>query len=315
MTPAKVRSGADPPPLPGAVARRFEAIMFDWDGTAVPNRQADASHLRALVEEACSLGIELAIVTGTSLAHVDDQLRARPDGPGRLLLALNRGSEIFKVDRSGAHLVERRTATDAEDAALSRAAVLTVERLAARGLSAAIVSERLNRRKIDLIPEPVWSDPLKSRIDELLAAVQSRLDAAGIAGLSEAVDIARGAAIDAGLIDPKVTSDAKYVEIGLTDKSDSVRWIIGELWRRGIAPSQVLVAGDELGPLGGLPGSDSSLMVDGGTAVSVGVEPNGVPSGVISLGGGPAMFAAVLGDQIARREGSARHRDGTAQTC
>ena len=93
------------------------------------------------------------------------------------------------------------------------------------------MSERLNRRKIDLIPEPDWADPPKARIDELLTAVQARLAAAGIAGLTEAVEIARGAATDAGLADPRVTSDAKHVEIGLTDKSDSARWIMRELWR------------------------------------------------------------------------------------
>ena len=67
----------------------------------------------------------------------------------------------------------------------------------------------------------------------------------------------------------------------------------------------MLIAGDELGPLGGLPGSDSNLLVDashGATAVSVGVEPSGVPAGVVDLGGGPDMFAAVLEDQIARRQ-------------
>jgi trehalose/maltose hydrolase-like predicted phosphorylase len=37
------------------------------------------------------------------------------------------------------------------------------------------------------------------------------------------------------------------------------------------------------------------------TAVSVGAEPTGVPPGVIALGGGPAAFAAVLEDQLARR--------------
>ena len=98
---------------------------------------------------------------------------------------------------------------------------LTVERLAEQGLVARIVSERLNRRKIDLIPEPDWKDPPKARIGELLTAVQGRLATAGIAGLTEAVEIARGAATDAGLADPRVTSDAKHVEIGFTDKSDS----------------------------------------------------------------------------------------------
>ena len=58
---------------------------------------------------------------------------ARPAGPGGLVLALNRGSEVFRVDRDGPQLVYRRTATAEEDAALSRAAQLTVERLARAG--------------------------------------------------------------------------------------------------------------------------------------------------------------------------------------
>ncbi len=291
---------AIPPPL----ARRFEAVVFDWDGTAVSDRRADATRLRGLVEDACAAGIELAIVTGTQLENVDAQLHARPGGPGGLVLAVNRGSEIFRVQRAGAQLVQRRTATAAEDAALTRAAELTVERLAVRGLGSEIVSNHLNRRKIDLIPEPQWSEPPKARIGELLVAVQARLAAAGIAGLPEAVAIAQAAAGDAGVGDPRVTSDAKHVEIGLTDKSDSAGWIMRELWHGGIAPAQVLLVGDEFGPLGGLAGGDSRLLAGTGKraqSVSVGVEPGGVPAGVVWLGGGPDTLAAVLEDQIDRR--------------
>ena len=78
-------------------ARRFEAVMFDWDGTAVTDRKADAGAVRGAVEQLCACGVDVAIVSGTHLENVDDQLRARPRGPGRLLLALNRGSELFEV--------------------------------------------------------------------------------------------------------------------------------------------------------------------------------------------------------------------------
>jgi hypothetical protein len=279
--------------------------VFDWDGTAVPDRRSDATRIRRLVEQACARGLELAIVSGTHIGNVDGQLAARPAGPGGLILALNRGSEVYSLDREGPQLVFRRTATTEEDAALSRAARLTIERMAARGLRARIVSERLNRRKIDLIPEPEWEDPPKARIAELLAAVEERLSAAGIAGLPEAVRIAQAAAAESGLADARVTSDAKHVEIGLTDKSDSARWIMRWLWERGIAPEQVLIAADELGPLGGLAGSDSLLLAGDGqraTSVSVGVEPGGIPEGVVRIGGGPDAFVAVLEDQIARRQ-------------
>ena len=289
--------------MPARLARRFEAIVFDLDGTAVPERRADATRIRSLVEEASARGLELAVVRGTDVGNVDGQLAARPTGPGGLVLALNCGSEAFVVDRDGPQLAYRRTATADEDAALSRAAGLTVEHLAARGLVARIVSERLNRRKIDLIPESEWEDPSKARVGALASAVENRLAVAGVAGLAEVVEIARAAAAEAGLADPCVTSDAKHVEIGLTDKLDSGRWIMRWLWQRGVAAEQALIAGDELGPLGGLPGSDSRLLVGEGhaTSVSVGVEPGGVPAGVVSLGGGLDAFAAVLEDQIARR--------------
>ena len=292
-------------PVPATLGRRFEAIVFDWDGTAVPEGHSDASRVRRLVEEACALGLDLAVVSGTHVANVDGQLGARPGGPGALWLLLNRGSEAYCVDRDGPRLVHRRTtATAQEDCALSRAAQLTLGHLAARGLQATIVPGRLNRRKIDLIPEPEWADPPRARIAELLVAVERRLAAAGIGSLADSVAIARVAAAEAGLRDARVTSDVKHVEIGLTDKSDSARWIVRELWWRGIAPRQVLVVGDELGPLGGLPGSDSNLLVDetrGVTTVSVGIEPGDVPVGVVALGGGPDAFATLLEDQIERR--------------
>lgn len=287
------------------IGRRFEALVFDWDGTAVPDRAADAAEVRTLVERCCAQGVHVAVVSGTHVGNVDGQLGARPRGPGRLLLACNRGSELFEVGRRGPRLVARRVATPAEDAALDLAAELAVGRYRAHGLVTRVVSQRLNRRKIDLIPEPGWEAPPKAAIGELLRAVEARVRAAGYAGLAEAAAVARAAAADAGLSDAKVTSDAKHVEIGLTDKSDAAKAVFRELWDTGVAPGAVLVLGDEFGPLGGMPGSDSLLLVPeaaGAVACSVGVEPGGVPAGVLHLGGGPEAFARVVADQLARRD-------------
>jgi trehalose/maltose hydrolase-like predicted phosphorylase len=294
--------------LPGELGRRFEALIFDWDGTAVPDRGADASAVRAAVEAACALGLDMAVVSGTHVANIDGQLGARPRGPGELHLLLNRGSEVFRASDEGVELVARRTASEAEEVALDRAAALAVERLSACGLEARIVSQRLNRRKIDLIPTPEWADPPKARIAELLAAVEAHLREHALDGLHAAVELGEAAAAEAGLADACVTSDVKHIEIGLTDKSDSARWYFAHLWRRGIEPEQVLIVGDELGALGGLPGSDSKLLIDTATratVASVGVEPAGVPVGVLALGGGPAAFGRLLDRQLTlRRRGA-----------
>ena len=285
--------------------RRFEACVADWDGTLVPNRNADAGRVRQVIEALCAHGFDVAIITGTHVENVDGQLKARPSGPGRLLLCVNRGSEVFECRHDGPELVTRRVATPEEDARLDRAASLTVERLRARGLEATIVAQRLNRRKIDIIPLAEWADPPKARIVDLLHATEARLHAAGIASVAEVVTLAQEASTAVGLADARITSDAKYVEIGLTDKADAAHWAFADLWAHGIAPSDVMVAGDEFGLLGGVPGSDSLMLVpesQGCVAVTVGAEPYGPPPGVLPLPGGPDRLLDVLDDQVRRRQ-------------
>jgi len=291
-------------PLETALERTFEAVLFDWDGTAVADRQADAAAVRERVEALCAAGVHVIVVTGTHLGNVDGQLHARPSGPGRLLLCLNRGSEVFAVGRDGPSLLWRRAATSEEDAALDRAAAATVAALARRGLVAEVVSERLNRRKIDLIPEPAWADPPKARIAELLDAVTTRLQSLGIDDLAAVVDLATRASTSVGLAAPRISSDVKHVEIGLTDKADAARWAARWLADRGITGSLILVGGDEFGPVGGVTGSDARMLVDElrrSVVVSVGAEPNGCPTDVLHLAGGPPRFLALLDTQLQRR--------------
>lgn len=287
-----------------ALDATFEAVLFDWDGTAVTDRQADATAVRERILELSAAGVDLFVVTGTHVSNVDGQLAARPPGPGRLFLCCNRGSEVFEVGPDGPTVVWRREATAAEERALDLAAEAVVAALTACGLTCAVVSQRLNRRKIDLIPEPEWADPPKARIGDLLAAVLDRLGAAGLGGLDDVIERAEAAARAAGLGSPRITSDVKHVEIGLTDKSDSAAWAAGWLAERGVTGGLVLVAGDELGQLGGVRGSDSLMLVpalDRSPVVSVGAEPNGVPARVQHLGGGPPAFLVLLDEQLHRR--------------
>jgi trehalose/maltose hydrolase-like predicted phosphorylase len=282
----------------------FEALIFDWDGTAVPDRQADATGLRTRIEALCATGLHLFVVSGTRLGNVDGQLQARPRGPGALHMCCNRGSEVFEVTETGPSLVHRRTASPEEDKALDQAAELTAKALQAHGLDTAVVTGRLNRRKIDLIPVAEWADPKKADFAQLAEAVTARLTNAGISGLAEVVELAEDAARTAGLPSPRITSDMKHVEIGLTDKSDSARFAADWLARRGITGRLVLLAGDELGTVGNVAGSDSLMLIShlaNAEVVSVGVEPGGVPARVLHLAGGPARFATLLDAQLARR--------------
>jgi trehalose/maltose hydrolase-like predicted phosphorylase len=301
------RTAADPARVGGLAIeldRRFEAAVFDWDGTAVVDRKADASELRELLDTLLEAGFDLAVITGTHIGNVDNQLGLRPHGPGRIVVACNRGSEVFELTAIGPLALGRRVASDEEEKLLDLAAELTVVRLAERGLSVSVISDRLNRRKIDLIPLPEWADPPKAQLPELLEAVEARLQKAGIEDLPEAAELARRCGLESGLLDPRVTSNAKYIEIGLTGKTDSARYVLSWLARRGIRPEQTLIAGYEFGPLGNHPGSDSRLLVPkaaGAVCFSVGPEPGGTPEGVLDLGGGPERFYEILSDQLRRR--------------
>ena len=173
-----------------------------------------------------------------------------------------------------------------------------------------MIADRLNRRKIDLIPEDAWVDPKKAEIGLLATAVAARLAATKIAGLAEVIALAADAARTGGLPDPRLTSDVKHVEIGLTDKSDAALFAANWLAERGITGGLIAIVGDELGPIGDVAGSDSLMMIDllaRASVFSVGVEPEGVSDRVVALGGGAARFLDLLD--------AAAHASGGATGC
>jgi hypothetical protein len=216
-----------------------------------------------------------------------------------VFVCTNRGSEVFAYDEAGGRRqVYVRQATEEEDRALTSAAESLQRRLGERGLQTSIVYNRLNRRKVDLIPLPEWDDPPKARIGELIQATAARVRAAGFAQIGDVMRLASDLAREAGLRDPRITSDGKYVEIGLTDKSDSIAWLIENLATpHGIGMDRIAILGDEFGDVGGFPGSDERMVTRaaaGATIVSVGREPNGVPPGVLHVPGGPDRFLEII---------------------
>ena len=300
------REVARAPILPPELSRPFRLIAFDWDGTAVTSRQADATRVVGAIDRLLGAGVRVAIITGTSFENVARQLGSgiAREHARRLIICTNRGSEAFSFDHRGEpeRLFARR-ATPEENRRLDATVDAATERLERRtGLSFEIVRDRLNRRKIDLVPDVV--DPPKSAIAELLAHTEARLRGAGLrGGLREAVDITTRCAREAGLEDARVTSDVKHVEVGLTDKSDAMRFVIGHFAAPlHILAEDILVGGDELGSIAGFEGSDHHMLdlpeLAGAVVVSVGPEPGGVPERVIHLGGGPDRFCDLLDQQL-----------------
>ena len=293
------------------LGRPFKIIAFDWDGTAVVDRQEDATPVRERLDRVLERGVYVVVITGTNFPNVDRQLSSRIVGPHkqRLFVCANRGSEVYGFDAdSRPVLIWKRVATPRENRLLTgiaEAVRQTVERRT--GLPIRVIRNRLNRRKIDVIPVPEWANPAKSEIGALLTAVERRLAGGGLsAGLHEVFDLTVQVAREKGLPDVRVTTDVKHVEVGLTDKGDSIDWMMRHVAAaHGIAARDVLIGGDEFGPIAGFEGSDARMMVPvahGAVFVSVGPEPNGVPSGVLHLGGGPTCFRSLLDEQVALRQ-------------
>ncbi len=282
----------------------YKIVAFDWDGTAVENRNADAHAVTEALEHLMKYGVYIVVITGTNFGNVNRQFASLIHGPHKknLFVCTDRGSEVYGFDDDSEPVVLfKRVATEEENKLLDRVAEAVKEHIESRSnVNIEIVYNRMNRRKIDLIPE--WENPPKSQIGELLKATEERLSNGGFAGgLGEAFDLTARYAHDLGLFDARLTSDVKHIEVGLTDKSDSIKWVIEELSKKKNIPfSDTLVLGDEFGPIAGFEGSDFRMYLPsapGITYVSVGKEPNGVPPGVIHTGGGPACFIQLMKEQ------------------
>jgi len=290
----------------------FETIALDWDGTAVETRTADASPLASVIEDLLKLGVSIAVITGTSFNNVDGQFSSLIRGPHKrnLYVLANRGLEVFGfAESSEPCLIHRRVPSGAEDLQLSKAANALRDSVRyCSGPRIDVVYNRFGRRKIDLIPEPEWADPPKAHIESLLRATEHRLRTAGInGGIKQLFELARKLAREFGPKSARVTCDAKFIEVGLTDKGDSVAWLMEHLaLQAGVRPEQVLFAADEFGPIAGFEGSDFAMVTPearDSVFVSVGPEPAGVPPEVIHIGGGPANLLHLLHQQIRLQRG------------
>lgn len=300
------------PTMPPELDHAFRLLVTDWIGTAVPSSSADAGRVVGLLDRLLAKGVRVAVVTGQRFRSLSRQLGqgiAAANAP-RLFACTDRGSEVYGFDRRGAPvLLQHRQATPDEERKLDAIAegVRTgLTRLT--GLPFVVVRDRLNRRKIDLVPEPAWQAPPKSAIGVLLAAVEARLRGAGLRnGLREAFELAATLARDVGLPEAKITTDVKHIEVGLTDKADAMAFVLRHVAQPlSIVPPEILALGDEYGSIAGLAGSDSRILELGELAsavvVSVGLEPGGTPPQVLHFGGGPERTAELLAHQIALDE-------------
>jgi hypothetical protein len=205
-------------------------LILDWDGVAVPNRTERVPRLVHELSRLLHEDVDVLLVTGTRVEFLRAQAldevvkQLSPAARSRLWVSAQRGSEGYTVDAAGNWVTRLvRQATPAESLRLVQVSKAMLGCLEQWGLVTRLVSDRVNRFKLDLIPEEEWSALPKSQMGDYASELTRRLGKVGksFEELGEKIQtILRKEHADGF----KVTSDWKHIEVGLTDKSDSILW-------------------------------------------------------------------------------------------
>ena len=281
--------------------KSYKIIAFDWDGTAVHTRNDDVSELIESLEKLLNNGVYIVVITGTNFENIDKQFSSHIKGlcKKNLFVCTNRGSEVFGFDENSQPVILFSLKINAEtNKLLDKITEKTKHDIETKyNIRLEIIYDRLNRRKLDLIPE--WKNPLKSEIDNLIVETEKKLKTAGLKeGIKGAFSLMENNARLLGLKNARITSDVKHIELGVSDKTDSIKWILENLANPNkISDKDILIIGDEFGSIAGFEGSDYKMVINSRkdiTYFSVGKEPNGLPSLIKHIGGGPECFFKII---------------------
>lgn len=286
--------------------KKYKAIFFDWDGTAVLSRKAPVEDVAARMKALLAQGVKLAVISGTTIENIGGGRLHEyftPEERKNLFFGLARGAYNYCFNDAGKPEVFCNMVPDREMMAkVHRACYQVHEKLFLQhGFQTDIVFSRPNYCKIDLMVENDRGESLffqEGELGRLLDSLERHGISGGLAGL---LAIAEEAGQKQG-IRLSATTDAKYLEAGLTSKSDNVNTILKHLSETGgIVPEDCAFWGDEYIGMGeGLFGSDSFMITDvscAGEFFDVS-EANGArPEAVKVLGGGVGRFLEFLREQ------------------
>ncbi|MDR0220994.1 MAG: HAD family hydrolase [Lachnospiraceae bacterium] len=287
--------------------RKYRAIFFDWDGTAVTSRLAPVGPVIVPMTALLDKGIKLVIISGTSYENIaEGKLAERFPAFLRqnLFLGLGRGARNYSFDREGKMVM-------LEGVLPNKAALLTLHKVcfqlheylhATFDLHTDIVFTRDNYCKIDLCPDLVRGEQLYFRGTEL-TKLNKRLGQHGYrGGIRELLDLSVSVGREYGLR-LFATTDAKYLELGFATKSDNVNTIFAHLnSQHGISACDCCYWGDEFVEMGeGIYGSDAGMITKNthcGDFFDVSDVEGQRPVEVCRLGGGVDSFRSFLYEQV-----------------
>lgn len=286
--------------------RAYHAIFFDWDGTAVTSRSTPADEVVPLMKRLLGKEVVLAVISGTTYNNVaSGRLHEHfsSNELKNLFMGLGRGAFAYEFSR-GEPVIFHQVLPDGRT-------LLDLHRLVfdfhsnmldQYGIPTDVVFSRPNYCKVDLL---VGLDRgQRKHLDHQEVGILASLLAEhgydrGLEGLLQNV-AEMGQTMG---LPVTATLDAKYLEIGLTTKADSVDAILGRILSRRDFPVEACAFwGDEFGYLAeGVSGSDAHMITSRTRSADffdVSGSPLSLPSEVIAVGGGVPSFLGFLERQL-----------------
>lgn len=286
--------------------KKYKVIFFDWDGTAVTSRRAPVNEVIGPMKELLKQGIKLAVISGTTMENIAEgklHHHFTPQERSNLFFGLGRGAYQYAFDDEGEPYTFQNKIPDRDTLIQIHDVCYNIHRhlFGEYGINTDIVFSRPNYGKIDLMSENDRGEALflQEGEKELLLDKLTRHGFSGglkaLTDLAESIGKANGLSVTA-------TTDAKYLEVGISSKSDNVNTLLTYFYLNyGITAADCAFWGDEYIGFGdGIYGSDSFMITDmskAGDFFDVSETPGSRPEGVIHTGGGVLRFLAFLNSQ------------------
>lgn len=285
--------------------KKYKAIFFDWDGTAVLSRTAPVEEVVKPMKKLLAKGVKLAIISGTTIENIArGQLHTYFESSelNSLFLGLGRGAFNYSYKDGKPHIFKNQVPDKRTLLKIHQISYDIHQLLFEKyNILTDIVFSRPNYCKIDLMVENNRGNALFFQENELTllkALLIAHRFADGLQGLIKlAEEIGRNYGLTI-----RATTDAKYLEVGISDKSDNVNVIQDYLEENyQIKPEECTFWGDEfIGMDRGIYGSDSYMITEKsrqGDFFDVSEAAGERPEKVIVLGGGVPQFIRFLEEQ------------------
>lgn len=286
--------------------KKYKAVFFDWDGTAVVSRKAPVQEVASSMRKLLHQGVKLVIVSGTTVENIAGGDLGRyfsADELSHLYMGLGRGAYNYGFTKEKEPELISAVIPDIQERLLIHKTCYDIhaELLGQFGINTDIVFSRPNYCKIDLMVDLNRNEQLFLQPDEIgkvNALLKSHDYQNGILGL---IKMAEKKGAENG-VKIKATTDAKYLEAGMTLKSDNVDFFMEHIVEPcKIKAEECCFWGDEFTFLGeGIPGSDAYMMTEhtkGADFFDVSSVQMNLPEKVTYVGGSVNSFIQFLEEQ------------------